>query len=78
MHRTQIQLTETQAQALRAQARLQDRFTAGRRRLSLVDCTSFEIMRRHGITAALSLDADFAQQGFRLLPPVSASPRPSR
>ena len=55
-------------------------FTAGRRKLSLVDCTSFEIMRRHGITAALSLDADFAHQGFRLLPPASssASPRPSR
>ena len=43
-------------------------FTAGRRRLSLVDCTSFELMRHHGITHALSLDADFARQGFRLLP----------
>ena len=53
-------------------------FTAGRRKLSLVDCTSFEIMRRHGITDALSLDADFAHQGFRLLPPASASGRPSR
>ena len=55
-------------------------FTAGRRKLSLVDCTSFELMRRHGISAALSLDADFAHQGFRLLPPAgaTASPRPSR
>ena len=43
-------------------------FTSGRRRLSLIDCTSFELMRRHGITHALSLDADFARQGFRLLP----------
>ena len=43
-------------------------FTAGRRRLSLVDCTSFELMRRHGITHALSLDTDFSRQGFRLLP----------
>ena len=43
-------------------------FTAGRRKLSLVDCTSFELMRRHGITTALCLDADFAQQGFRLIP----------
>ena len=43
-------------------------FTAGRRRLSLVDCTSFELMRRHGVTHALALDADFAQQGFHLLP----------
>ena len=53
-------------------------FTAGRRKLSLVDCTSFEIMRRHGITAALSLDTDFAHQGFRPLPRASASPPPSR
>ena len=45
-------------------------FTVGRRKLSLVDCTSFELMRRHGITDALSLDADFAHQGFRLLPPA--------
>ena len=43
-------------------------FTAGRRRLSLVDCTSFELMRRHGITHALALDADFERQGFGLLP----------
>ena len=43
-------------------------FTAGRRRLSLVDCTSFEIMRRHGIREVLALDDDFARQGFSLLP----------
>ena len=43
--------------------------TAGRRKLSLVDCTSFELMRRHGITEALTLDDDFAEQGFRLVPP---------
>ena len=43
-------------------------FAAGRRKLSLVDCTSFELMRRHGLTEALALDDDFARQGFRLLP----------
>ena len=48
-------------------------FTAGRRKLSLVDCTSFELMRRHGIAEALALDADFARQGFRLLPPLDAA-----
>ena len=43
-------------------------FAAGRRKLSLVDCTSFELMRRRGLTDALALDDDFARQGFRLLP----------
>ena len=41
---------------------------AGRRRLSFVDCTSFELMRRRGIASALALDADFAEHGFELLP----------
>ena len=43
-------------------------FTAGRRGLSLVDCTSFELMRRYGITTALALDEDFGRQGFEVLP----------
>lgn len=43
-------------------------FAARRRKLSLVDCTSFELMRRHGLNEALALDDDFARQGFRLLP----------
>ena len=43
-------------------------FTAGRRRLSLVDCTSFELMRRHGIADALTLDRDFTHHGFRAVP----------
>ena len=42
--------------------------TADRRRLSFVDCVSFELMRRRGIADALSLDADFQREGFRLLP----------
>ena len=43
-------------------------FTAARRRLSLVDCASFELMRRLGLTDVLALDTDFARQGFHLLP----------
>ena len=42
--------------------------SAGRRSLSLVDCTSFEIMRRHGLTQALALDRDFRRQGFQAAP----------
>ena len=43
-------------------------FAARRRKLSLVDCTSFELMRRHGLTEVLALDDEFARQGYRLLP----------
>ena len=48
-------------------------FAARRRKLSLVDCTSFELMRRHGLTDAFALDDDFARQGFRLMPGPSSS-----
>jgi uncharacterized protein len=39
-----------------------------RRRSSLVDHVSFEVMRRRGIDAALALDDDFAAAGFRVVP----------
>jgi predicted nucleic acid-binding protein len=41
--------------------------TAARRQLSLVDCTSFEIMRRLGLTIAFAFDHDFEDQGFSCL-----------
>ena len=44
--------------------------TAGRRQLSLVDCASFETMRRQGITTSLTLDSHFAKQGFEVLPEI--------
>ena len=47
-------------------------FTASRRRPSLVDCASFELMRRLGLTDVLALDSDFALQGFNLLPATHA------
>lgn len=40
---------------------------AGSRRLSLVDCVSFEVMRARGLTAAFAFDDDFTRQGFELL-----------
>lgn len=41
--------------------------TAARRRLSLVDCASFETMRRLGLKRAFAFDRHFAEQGFELV-----------
>jgi uncharacterized protein len=38
-----------------------------RRRSSLVDHVSFELMRRRGVRSALALDRDFAREGFDLI-----------
>ena len=42
--------------------------TAARRKLSLVDCASFEVMRRHEVARALTLDGHFGEQGFDCIP----------
>ena len=42
--------------------------TAGRRQLSLVDCVSFDLMRRLGIHRAFAFDEHFAEQGFEVIP----------
>jgi predicted nucleic acid-binding protein len=41
---------------------------AGRRSVSLVDWTSFLVMRRRGISTAFALDPDFAVEGFEVMP----------
>ena len=41
---------------------------AGRRKLSLVDCVSFEVMRQGGIRTAFTLDRHFSAQGFEIIP----------
>jgi len=41
---------------------------ATRRRVSLVDWVSFEVMRRNGIERAFAFDRDFTAQGFETLP----------
>lgn len=43
-------------------------FREDRRRLSLVDCVSFEYMRPEGLRDALTLDRDFETAGFRVMP----------
>lgn len=39
-----------------------------KRRVSLVDCISFEFMDREGIREALALDQHFSEEGFKVLP----------
>ena len=41
---------------------------AGRRGLSLVDCASFHVIRRLGLTNCFTLDKHFKEQGFKCLP----------
>ncbi|MEW6152947.1 MAG: PIN domain-containing protein [Actinomycetota bacterium] len=41
---------------------------AGRRDISLVDWTSFEVMREEGLVDAFAFDEDFDEHGFRTLP----------
>ena len=41
---------------------------AGRRKLSLVDCLSFAVMREMGIREVFVFDQHFAEQGFRCHP----------
>jgi predicted nucleic acid-binding protein len=45
---------------------------ASRRRLSLVDCASFECMRRAGLDRAFCFDPHFAEQGFAVVPASAA------
>ena len=45
--------------------------TTGRRQLSLVDCASFLVMRRRGLTRAFAFDADFEEQGFETVPSLA-------
>ncbi len=41
---------------------------SGRRRLSLVDCVSFETMRQLGIKTAFAFDQHFSEQDFECVP----------
>lgn len=41
---------------------------ASRRKLSLVDCVSFQTMRQHGLRIAFSFDSHFKEQGFETRP----------
>ncbi|HBX70955.1 MAG TPA: VapC toxin family PIN domain ribonuclease [Chloroflexi bacterium] len=45
-------------------------FAANRRRLSLVDCSSFATMRRRGIRQVFTFDPHFGEQGFEVVPAI--------
>jgi len=41
---------------------------ASKRKLSLVDCVSFEVMRNLGIKTIFAFDPHFSEQGFQCIP----------
>lgn len=43
-------------------------FERNYRRLSLVDCTAFQTMRRLGIETAFTFDSHFREEGFKVIP----------
>lgn len=49
------------------QAAVHNFLKANRRQLSLVDCSSFETMRRLGIEKAFAFDEHFRAQGFEVI-----------
>ena len=51
---------------VRAALDLMTRF--GDKRLSLTDCTSFELMDRLGLDSAFAFDTDFRDCGYRMVP----------
>jgi predicted nucleic acid-binding protein len=48
-------------------AAVQALLLANRRKLSLVDCVSFEVMRARSARVAFAFDDHFAEQGFEIL-----------
>jgi predicted nucleic acid-binding protein len=42
--------------------------SAGKRKLSLVDCVNFEVMRHLGLNHAFTFDSHFKGQGFEIIP----------
>jgi len=52
---------------------MKDFLKASRRRLSFVDCTSFEVMRRRQISRAFAVDGHFDEHGFEQIPKIPGS-----
>ena len=54
--------------AERHHSAVQAALAAQRRRLSIVDCASFQTMREHGVDVAFCFDEHFREQGFTAVP----------
>ena len=52
----------------RNEAAVEAMLAASRRKLSVVDCASFQTMRHHGLRAVFTFDQHFREQGFQVLP----------
>jgi predicted nucleic acid-binding protein len=52
--------------AQRHQGAVEAALAAQRRRLSVVDCASFQTMREHGVDVAFCFDEHFREQGFNI------------
>jgi predicted nucleic acid-binding protein len=50
------------------QAAISAQLMANKRSLSLVDCVSFEVMRRTGVRKAFTLDRHFQDYGYEIYP----------
>ncbi len=50
------------------QAGVEALLTAGRKKLSLVDCVSFQLMREGAVREAFCFDKHFREQGFATIP----------
>jgi len=51
----------------RHQAGIEAALAAARKKLSLVDCVSFQVMRAHGLRDVFCFDAHFREQGFEIV-----------
>ena len=50
------------------QAAVEAVLAAGKKKLSVVDCVSFQVIREHGVRTVFCFDQHFREQGFEVIP----------